>query len=146
MQLDRMKANWNAHYRNARDKGCDLASITSGSDQIKAANLVKGANTGAGGWIGAIRKRSGPHRGSHYWGWSDGSNWNYENWNGREPNSHFYENRVNMWKSGTWNDLNGNANLNGYKCKTTSEDTMKKVKFTKDSLDNIILLRLNLLQ
>tara|TARA_B100000424_G_scaffold225565_1_gene185771 strand:- start:15846 stop:22658 length:6813 start_codon:yes stop_codon:yes gene_type:complete len=136
-KLDKMQASWNAHHRNARDKGCDLASITSGSDQINAANLVKGANTGAGAWIGAIRKRSGPHRGSHYWGWSDGSNWNYENWNGGEPNSHSYENRINMWKSGTWNDLNENHwRLNGiYKCKTTIEDTSEKeVKFTKDSL------------
>ena len=44
--------------------------------------------------------------------WTDGSDWEFMNWNPGEPNnSRKSEDKVMMYSNGNWNDVNANAKL-----------------------------------
>ena len=45
---------------------------------------------------------------SNEWKWSDGSSWDYHNFNSSEPST-LTENNLEMYADGTWNDISENG-------------------------------------
>lgn len=93
--------NWADARDHCISRGGDLASIH--SDEVQAA--VKDAAFDllyANWWIGL---NDIDEEGS--WAWSDGSVFNYENWNPNEPNDSNGEDcgHLSTWGDGGWNDL-----------------------------------------
>lgn len=109
------------HYQAALAMGGNLASIHSAEENKKVLDVIPNG-TGGRIYIGAIRKR--PHNGSRaanaasgkdprYWGWTDGSEWNYSNWRNGEPNNCCHPHTGNIGEihgeiqkhDGKWNDI-----------------------------------------
>ena len=88
--FDDARAYCRANYR-------DLASIHSSSENAAVAALCPGTC-----WIGGSdAAREGT------WTWSDGTAWDYENWDSGEPNNGAGDEpytTILSWKSGRWND------------------------------------------
>ena len=77
--------------------GMHLASIHSDAENSEASALCNG-NCWTGG--------SSVDQTYHDFTWTDGSQWDYTNWNTNEPNNQGgNEDCVHLWTSGTWNDI-----------------------------------------
>ena len=89
--------SWSDARAYCRANYYDLASIHSASENAEVDALCSGRC-----WIGgsdAAREDT--------WTWSDGTVWDYENWDSGEPNDSWYtygEDHLEMYSDGTWND------------------------------------------
>ena len=84
--------------------GGHLASIKSREEL----QFIQQQICGQPAWIGAVRHGSGNGPGAANWRWSDGTQWEFTNWAGGEPNNAGgREDRVQMYgqHDGKWNDI-----------------------------------------
>ncbi|XP_069066163.1 C-type lectin-like [Pleurodeles waltl] len=86
-------------YCRRRIQGGRLASIHSSSDDRRLVRLYPSGLTRA--WLGGIYLQQGKS-----YVWTDGTNFNYQNWAPGEPNNYYgKESCMEMFRNGKWNDL-----------------------------------------
>ena len=99
-------ASWSNNKTACEQSGAQLASVLSEAENnfIKQVLFDHAASPG-GAHIGASDDGT---EGS--WYWLDGSEWNYSNWSGTEPNNSYGgEHFGQMYSSGFWNDCRDNS-------------------------------------
>lgn len=95
------RTTWTAAEAEAQSIGGHLASIHNATDNTFIHTTFASPAGGWGVWLGL---NDAAVEGSYVW--SDGTPYDYQNWNPGEPNNdRGDEDYVNMWTSGTWNDL-----------------------------------------
>ena len=104
----------------------NLASVHNATTNTFVANLAPGR-----AWLGGYQTGNGEEE---PWLWSDGSTWDYENWNAGEPSNDYGLGNymeVNFGGQGTWNDLPVEKSIEvpGYVCQYEG-----KVHYLIDSL------------
>ncbi|KAL7547635.1 hypothetical protein ACHAWF_010916 [Thalassiosira exigua] len=130
---------WISHYKEAKSRGCELASIADSHEQFQALSSAalgwqlqteETTNDIHAVWIGGKRIKAegggrtvGGNVDESPWRWSDGTAWIYSNWNYNEPtngryceeeDTYCYENRVCMQvvdQVFPLSDINGNPNI-----------------------------------
>ena len=134
-RADFVLVDWATDWYTARDycreNHVDLASIHSEEDNTAVTTACADMSSSTGDcerdnacWIGANDIAS---EGS--WAWSDGSSWDYENFNSGEPNGGSGENLVNIWiettdctygygRAGKWNDYSDGFTAGAFVCTT----------------------------
>ena len=134
-RADFVLVDWATDWYTARDycreNYVDLASIHSEEDNTAVMTACADMSSSTGDcerdnacWIGANDIAS---EGS--WAWSDGSSWDYENFNSGEPNGGSGENLVNIWiettdctygygRAGKWNDYSDGFTAGAFVCTT----------------------------
>jgi len=120
---------WQDAMTLAQNAGGTLASIHNSTDNAGVENLVLqtlGLAGGAGteAWLGGTYPNQ-PATGSKTgWTWTDGSNWDYANWNTAEPNNVNgveFGLALNRYGDGTWNDEGSwPGGIGGYVLETRS--------------------------
>lgn len=105
------KKTFMEHHSAALAMGGHLASIHSKADNDAIVKVLPPNTQHV--FIGAIRKRPGSGDSAQKWTWTDGSNWDYANWRGGEPNDCCKSSTGNMGEiygeirksDGKWNDI-----------------------------------------
>jgi hypothetical protein len=108
--LTTLRGSWDEMEAEAVAAGGRLASITSAAENAFILSIIPSSLGGPGNacWIGLSRTAAGG------WTWSDGSAFEYSNWNGGEPNNAtgqefwgwIYGPHGNPNSDGRWNDHN----------------------------------------
>jgi len=96
---------WQWHRENAASvPGRSLASILSVEENDTIVNLRNALNPNLHLWIGGKRKVFGTNdRGPSTWEWINGDQWDYTNWNSRQPD--YYDNYIELlWYDNEWHD------------------------------------------
>ena len=107
-ELYDIDVSWNQAYKICEDLGGHLVTVTSKEENDFVMNLAKSASVNKYIWLGGADYGS---EGS--WYWVTAEPFSYSNWNTNEPNNtNEKEHFLNMFGSGTWNDMPVDAGAN----------------------------------
>ena len=102
LMVSNKRAMWSVARECCQKKHlkCDLASIES-TDEM---NFISPNMVSESAWIGAEKK-------NNIWSWSDGTTWNYQNWDTGKPNLNLETSQVavRLSSSGKWHDSKKNV-------------------------------------
>ena len=107
-ELYDIHVSWNQAYKICEDLGGHLVTVTSKEENDFVMNLAESASVNKYIWLGGADYGSEGN-----WYWITAEPFSYSNWNTNEPNNtdekeHF----LNMFGSGTWNDMPVDAGAN----------------------------------
>ena len=132
-------ARWADHNNYARAIGGNMVSIHSAAENAKVNNLSKhygdvwiGGHQHNRGWLmNLVYRRRGD---SYMWYWTDGSPWNYTNFQPGEPNS-TNQRALQMYTNGKWDDCQNYVTKPGVYKVTNNILTNNKSNVDKKSND-----------
>ena len=95
-------STWNQADQFCKNLGGHLATISSPTENSAVAGLLSAAGV-SNALIGFSKDANG------VWSWSNGETTNYTSWGSGEPNNQNNEYVCEIYSSGNWNDINGEA-------------------------------------